>query len=60
MKLLIKDNKAQGSAELILLMGAILIIVLIVGIYITNITRSISWQIKEIITNGRNFMINKI
>ena len=60
MKLLIKDNKGQGSAELILLMGAILIIVLIVGTYVTNITRSISWQIKEIIENGRDFMINKI
>ena len=33
------DNKGQGSAELILIIGGLLIIVLFVGSYISNITQ---------------------
>ncbi|KZX10556.1 class III signal peptide-containing protein [Methanobrevibacter filiformis] len=60
MKKLYKDNKAQGSAELILIMGTVLIIVLIVGSYITDISKSINGQIHEAIETGRNSILNKL
>ena len=32
------DNKGQGSAELILIIGGIIVVVLLISTYITNIT----------------------
>ena len=54
------DNKGQGSAELILIIGGLLIIVLFVGSYISNVTQKTQTNIKNLLKVEREFLINKI
>ncbi len=54
------DNKGQGSAELILIVGGLIIIVLLVGSYISNITQKTQNNMKTLLKNERDFLINKI
>ena len=54
------DNKGQGSAELILLVGGLIIIVLLVGSYMSHITDQMQTNIKNLLNEERDFLINKI
>ena len=54
------DDKGQGSAELILIVGGLIVIVLLVGSYISNITGKINANIKNLLKTERDFLINKI
>ena len=54
------DNKGQASAELILILGGLIIIVLLVGSYMSNITTQTQTNIKELLKQERDFLINKI
>ena len=54
------DNKGQGSAELILIIGGLIIIVLLVGSYISNITEKTNANFKSLLKEERDFLINKI
>ena len=54
------DNNGQGSAELILLLGGLIVIVLFVGSYMSNITDQSQNNIKELLKKERDFLINKI
>ena len=54
------DNKGQSSAELILIIGGLLVIVLLVGSYISNITKISQKNFKTIIKQERDYLINKI
>ena len=54
------DNRGQGSAELILIIGGLLIIVLFVGSYMSNITQKTQSNIKNLLKIERDFIINKI
>ncbi len=54
------DNKGQGSAELILIIGGLLIIVLLVGSYMSNITQKTQSNINKLLKQERDFLINKI
>ncbi|MDP1551596.1 MAG: class III signal peptide-containing protein [Methanobacteriaceae archaeon] len=54
------DEKAQISAEMILLVGAILIIVIIVGGYVFNISSSIAGNISSVVDSARDSTINKL
>ncbi len=54
------DNNGQGSAELILIIGGLLVIILFVGSYISNITDTTEKNFKTLITDERDFLINKI
>lgn len=54
------DNKRQSSAELILIIGGLIVIILFIGIYISNITDTTQNKLKTVITKERNFLINKI
>lgn len=54
------DNKGQGSAELILIIGGLLIIVLFVGSYMSNITQKTQSNINKLLKKERDFLINKI
>ena len=54
------DNKGQGSAELILIVGSLIVIVLLVGSYISNITGKTDTNIKNLLKTERDFLINKI
>ena len=54
------DNKGQSSAELILIIGGLIVIILFIGTYISNITDTTQNKLKTVITKERNFLINKI
>ncbi len=54
------DNNGQGSAELILIVGGLIVVVLLVGSYISNITNKTQSNIKTLLKTERNFLINKI
>ena len=41
------DSKGQGSAELILIIGGLIVIVLLVGSYISNITEQTQKNIQN-------------
>lgn len=54
------DNKGQSSTELILIIGGLIVIILFIGTYISNITDTTQNKLKTVITKERNFLINKI
>lgn len=54
------DEKAQLSAEMILLIGAILVIVIVAGSFIYDITDSIASNITGIIDTARDNTINRM
>ncbi len=54
------DNKGQSNAELILIIGGLIVIILFIGTYISNITDTTQNKLKTVITKERNFLINKI
>ena len=54
------DNKGQGSAELILIIGGIIVVVLLISTYITNITEKTQKNMENLLKKERDFLINKI
>ena len=54
------DEKGQISAEMILLMGAILIIVIVAGTYIIGISKSVAGNVSSVIDSAKNSSINKM
>ena len=54
------DNTGQGSAEMILIVGSLIVIVLLVGSYISNITEKTNTNIENLLKTERDFLINKI
>ena len=54
------DNKGQSSAELILIIGGLLVIILFVGSYISNMTDTTQKSFKNLLTQERDYLINKI
>ena len=54
------DDKGQGSAELILILGGLIIIVLLVGSYMSNIANTTQDNIQDLLKTEKDFLINKI
>lgn len=54
------DNRGQISAEMILLIGAMLVIVIVAGGYIVGITESIAGNITSVVDTARDTTINRI
>ena len=54
------DNKGQGSAELILITGGLIVIILLVGSYISDITKKTQTNLIDLLKQERDFLINKI
>lgn len=54
------DKKGQGSAELILITGGLIVIILLVGSYISNITDKTQQNLNSLLKEERNFLLNKI
>ena len=54
------DNKGQGSAELILITGGLIVIILLVGSYISNITKKTNGNLNSLLKEERNFLMNNI
>ncbi len=54
------DNKGQGSSELILITGGLIVIILLVGSYISNMTNKTQRNLETLLKQERDFLINKI
>ncbi len=54
------DDNGQGSAELILIVGGLIVIVLLIGSYISNITTKANTNLINLIKQERDFLINKL
>ncbi len=54
------DEKAQISAEMILLIGGLLILVIIAGTYIFDISESIAGNVSLVVDQARDTTINKL
>ena len=54
------DDKGQSSAEIIFIIGGLLVIVLFVASYITNIINTTQNSFDGLIKQERDFLINKI
>lgn len=54
------DERAQVSAEMILLVGAMLVIVIVAGGYIFGITQSIAGNITSVVDTARDTTINRM
>ena len=57
---MLMDEKAQISAEMILIMGALLVIVIIVGGFIFNISQQIANSISSVLNTARDSTINRM
>jgi Flp pilus assembly pilin Flp len=60
LKNLLKEENGQTSAEMILLMGIILVIVIIAGNFIFNISENINNSLKDLLEKERNSILYKI
>jgi len=54
------DEEGQISAEMILLIGALLIIVIVAGGYIMGITKAVAGNITQVVDTARDNSINKM
>jgi uncharacterized protein (UPF0333 family) len=54
------DEKAQISAEMILLIGGLLILVIVVGIYVLDISNSVAGNVSEVLDVARDSTIGKL
>ena len=54
------DNRGQGSAELILLVGGLIVVVLLVSSYMSNITEKTQNNMIKLLRTERDYLINKI
>jgi len=57
---MLMDEKAQISAEMILIMGAILILVIVAGGFIYNITTQIKNSVTSVLDSARTNTINRM
>lgn len=57
---MLTDEKAQVSAELILLVGALLVIVIVAGGFVYSMSSDIAGNVSEVIDAGRNTAINRL
>jgi len=57
---MLMDEKAQISAEMILIMGAILILVIVAGGFIYNITTQIKNNVTSVLDSARTNTINRM
>ena len=57
---MLMDEKAQISAEMILIMGALLIIVIVAGGFIFNISQQIANSISSVLNTARDSTINRM
>jgi uncharacterized protein (UPF0333 family) len=54
------DEKAQISAEMILIMGALLILVIVAGQWIFNISKSVAGNVSTVVGAAKDSTINKM
>lgn len=57
---MLKDEKAQISAEMILLIGALLVLVIVAGNYILGISKAVAGNVTDVVNTARDTTINKL
>ena len=57
---MLSDEKAQISAEMILLIGAILVIVIVAGHYVFSISNSVAGNITDVTNTAKDSAIGKM
>lgn len=57
---MLMDEKAQISAEMILIMGALLVLVIVAGGFIFNISQQIATSISNVVDTARDSTINRM
>ncbi|MDO5828391.1 MAG: class III signal peptide-containing protein [Methanobrevibacter sp.] len=60
LKRFFRENNGQTSVEVILLIGAVLVLTIISGTYVYRINSSINIQFNETMTKSRDFMLGNI
>ena len=53
------DQKGQISAEMILLIGGILILVIVAGTFIMGISQSVAGNVSLVVDKARDVSVNK-
>jgi len=54
------DEKAQISAEMILLLGALMVLVIVAGRWIFDISRSVAGNVTGVVDAARDSAINRM
>lgn len=54
------DDKAQISAEMILIMGALLVLVIVAGMWIFDISKTVAENVNTVVDTAKNSAINKM
>jgi uncharacterized protein (UPF0333 family) len=57
---MLMDENAQISAEMILIMGALLVLVIVAGGFILNISQQIATSVGTALDTARNSTINRM
>ena len=57
---LLTDEKAQISAEMILIMGALIVLVIVAGKWIFDISNSVAGNTSTVIDTAKNSTINNL
>jgi uncharacterized protein (UPF0333 family) len=57
---ILTDEKAQISAEMILILGAIMVIVIVVGKFVFDMSNSTAGNISDVTNNARDTSIGKM
>jgi uncharacterized protein (UPF0333 family) len=57
---MLNDEKAQISAEMVLLLGAIMVIVIVAGVYVFGISKSVSGNVTQVVDTARGSAINRM
>lgn len=57
---MLMDEKAQISAEMILLIGALLVLVIVAGSYVLGISKAVAGNVTDVINTARDTTINKL
>ncbi|MGD9627583.1 MAG: class III signal peptide-containing protein [Methanobacteriales archaeon] len=58
--IILLEEEAQVSAEMILIIGALLVIVIVVGVYVRSIAETIAGNITDVINAARDSTIQKL
>ena len=54
------DDKAQISAEMILLIGGLIVLVIVVGTMVLNVSNSIAGNVTTVVNTARDTTINRL
>jgi len=54
------DDKAQISAEMILLIGGLIVLVIVVGIMVLNVANSVAGNVTTVVNTARDTTINRL